>query len=171
MGSAGAVVMGFFGAVFCVFGLGPIIGYTNPILILPIVIFGSIVAIVMALARKGTANLRTARAGKAIMWSTIGEGIGIFIALNLCINFGHADLILPAIAIVVGIHFLPLAYAIPFRAFYALAAALIVAAIVGFLLHQPTGSAIAGVASAAALWTASFLALRRQSRALSLSSR
>jgi hypothetical protein len=37
------------------------------------------------------------------------EGLGIFIAINLVINLGHPELEIPAIALVVGLHFFPLA--------------------------------------------------------------
>lgn len=38
-----------------------------------------------------------------------GEGIGIFVAVNVVINLHHRELIVPAIALVVGLHFIPLA--------------------------------------------------------------
>lgn len=37
------------------------------------------------------------------------EGIGIFVAVNVVINLHHRELIVPAIALVVGLHFIPLA--------------------------------------------------------------
>jgi hypothetical protein len=37
------------------------------------------------------------------------EGLGIFLAVNIVINMGHPDLIIPAIALVVGVHFYPMA--------------------------------------------------------------
>ena len=37
------------------------------------------------------------------------EGLGIFIAINIVINLGHADLTIPVMALVVGLHFFPLA--------------------------------------------------------------
>ncbi len=166
MGSTGAIIMGFFAGVFCIFGLGPMIGWTNPLLLAPIVIFAVIVIRVIALSRSGRAQFRTARAEKVITWSSIGEGIGIVIVVNVLINIGHRDLILPGIAAVVGLHFLPMAYAIPFRAFYPMAAALLIAATVGFLLRQPTGTEVAGIAAAATLWFASAIALNRESQAL-----
>jgi hypothetical protein len=53
-----------------------------------------------------------ARGKKEGMWFGIifgGEGLGIVIAVNLVINFGHADLVIPVIALVVGLHFYPMA--------------------------------------------------------------
>ena len=37
------------------------------------------------------------------------EGLGIFLAVNIVINLGHPDLIIPAIALIVGLHFYPMA--------------------------------------------------------------
>ncbi len=166
MGSTGAVIMGFFAGMFCILALGPAIGWTNPLFLIPIAILGLIILRVIALSRKGSAKFATPRAESVIMWSSIGEGIAIPIVVTALVLLGHHDLILPGIAVVVGLHFLPMAYAIPFRAFYAVAAGLLIAATTGFLLPQPTGSEVAGVAAAVALWIASFTALSRESRAL-----
>jgi hypothetical protein len=163
MGPAGAGIMGFFGAVFFIAALGPVIGWMNPLFLLPIGGFGYIAIRSNALVRRGSPAQRegTARAGKVIVWSSIGEGIGILIVVNVLANVGRADLILPGIAAVVGLHFLPMAYGIPFRAFYAVGSALLIAATLGMLLPQPTGAAVAGIAAAASLWIASAAALRR----------
>ncbi len=37
------------------------------------------------------------------------EGLGIFIGINLVVNLGHPDLAIPVMALVVGLHFFPLA--------------------------------------------------------------
>src|ERR1700761_1536538 len=37
------------------------------------------------------------------------EGLGIFVGINIVVNLGHADLTIPVIALVVGLHFYPLA--------------------------------------------------------------
>ena len=166
MGSTGAVIMSFFGVIFCILGLGPEIGWTNPLFLIPFAILGFIVMRVVALSRRGSANLASASTDKVFMWATIGEGIGIVIVVNVLVNFGHRDLILPGIAAVVGLHFLPIAYVIPFRPFYAVAAGLLAAAAFGFLAGQPAGSEVAGVVAAVALWVASFTALSRESRSL-----
>ena len=47
------------------------------------------------------------------MWSSIGEGVGLFVAAQTVISLGHREMLLPAMALVVGLHFLPMAYAIP----------------------------------------------------------
>ncbi|MBC7400083.1 MAG: hypothetical protein H7289_09070 [Mucilaginibacter sp.] len=53
-----------------------------------------------------------ARGKKEGMWFGIifgGEGLGIVIAVNLVIYLGHPDLVIPVIALVVGLPFYPMA--------------------------------------------------------------
>ncbi len=101
------------------------------------------------------------REERAIMWSSIGEGVGLFLAANIVMNLHRPDLLLPSMALVVGLHFLPIAFAAGFRPFHGLGTALVVAAIMGFVMKAPTGGAVAGFMAAGALWLASALALRR----------
>lgn len=166
MGATGAIIMSFFGAVFAAMTLATQYGWRGAALGLPFVVFAAVaLAAVLALRRSGGARIASEKAERAIMWASMGEGVGIFLAPNLVANLGHRELLLPAIALVVGLHFLPMAYAIPFRPFYALGGTLLAAAALGFGLGQPAGARIAGFAAAAALWTASVLAVRRQWRA------
>jgi hypothetical protein len=55
-----------------------------------------------------------AREGKKMgMWFGIifgAEGLFIFLAVNLANNIGHPDLVIPSIALVVGLHFYPMAW-------------------------------------------------------------
>ncbi|TSJ43347.1 hypothetical protein FO440_03905 [Mucilaginibacter corticis] len=37
------------------------------------------------------------------------EGLGIFLGINIVVNLGHPDLTIPVIALVVGLHFYPMA--------------------------------------------------------------
>jgi hypothetical protein len=162
MGPSGAIIMGFFGTFFAVMGLVPLVGAHSPLLILPLLVGGGLIVMAAAGMRRGLyRNERPPRAGKVIMWSSIAEGVGIFLAANLLQNLGRPDLLLPAIAAIVGLHFLPMAYAIPFRPFYGEGIALLVVAAVGFVLPAPAGAVFAGETAAIALWIASFAALRR----------
>ncbi|PCD78521.1 hypothetical protein [Acetobacter orleanensis] len=87
--------------------------------------------------------------------------IGLFLASNIVINLHRPDLLLPSMALVVGFHFLPIAFAAGFRPFYILGAALIVAATVGFVMGAPMGGEAAGFMAAGVLWLASGIAIRR----------
>jgi len=98
---------------------------------------------------------------RAILWSTMGEGIGLFLASNIVINIHRPDLLLPSMALVVGLHFLPIAFVAGFRPFYVLGAGLIVAAVAGLLIGAPTGGEVAGFMAAGALWVASVIAIGR----------
>ncbi|PSL25403.1 DUF7010 family protein [Chitinophaga ginsengisoli] len=40
----------------------------------------------------------------------VGEGLGILIGINLVNNLGHPDLVIPVIALVIGLHFFPLGW-------------------------------------------------------------
>jgi hypothetical protein len=165
VGPIGAIIMGIFGAVFGVMGVRSLASAAPPwLLAVPVLIAAVLVIAAARRARSDPgASERPARVGRIIGWASAGEGVGIFLAVNIAINLGRPDLVLPTIALVVGLHFLPMAYAIPCRAFYANGAALLLASAIGFLLPQPTGTAITGVATALILWTASYLALGRQS--------
>jgi len=164
MGPWGALIMGFFGGIFfeaaSVIGLG----WNSPFLLAPFLV----IAAIAAMARRGMSRAGrqrsdpSRRAGRIIALASILEVAGIpLVALTLA-NTGHVNLLLPGVAVVVGLHFLPMAYAIPFRPFYVLALFLLMAAVVGMLLPQPEGSVIAGFAAACALWAASGLALTRK---------
>ena len=49
------------------------------------------------------------RAGRIVGWAAGGEGILIAVVANLLTHNGQRALVLPAVAIIVGLHFLPLA--------------------------------------------------------------
>jgi hypothetical protein len=162
MGAWGALIMSFFGAVFATLTLHWQWHWQGAVLALPFLMFLLIVAAAMYVIRVPGDGVRpTPQEEKAILWSSVGEGVGLFLAANIVINLGRPDLQLPAMALVVGLHFLPIAHAAGFRAFYGLGLALILIAIVGFMLRAPTGGAVSGFMAAGALWLASGLAVRR----------
>jgi hypothetical protein len=162
MGGWGAIIMGFFGAVFAAVTLAWQYHVAGFALAVPFVVFAGIALAAAYLLRlPGTGVEPSERAGRVIMWSSIGEGVGLFIVANVVQNLHRPELLLPAMVLVVGLHFLPIAAAAPFRPFYVLGGALILAAIAGVLVAPPLGGVIAGFAAAAALWIASLLAIRR----------
>jgi hypothetical protein len=88
------------------------------------------------------------------MWSSMGEGIGLFLASNLIVKLHHEAWLLPVMALVVGAHFVPIALAAAYRPFMMLGIGLMLAAVVGFVMPSPMGGAMTGFLSAAALWSA-----------------
>ena len=55
------------------------------------------------------------RAGRIFLWTSLAEGAGILLAVNLAVNLGHPECQFAAIMAVVGLHFLPLAFAFGYR--------------------------------------------------------
>ena len=169
MSAWGALIMGFFGAVFAALTLYWQWQVTGPLLALPFLGFVLIaIAAALVIRQPGTGVTLPEKAEKTIMWATIGEGVGLFLAANIVINLHRPELLLPAMALVVGLHFLPIAIAAAFRPFLVLGGALILAAAAGFLIAPPTGGEVAGLAGALALWTAAILAVVRDRRAKQL---
>ncbi len=163
MGASGAIIMSFFAAVFASMTLLLQLKCTGLELGIPFIGFAGIAtAAMLAMRLPGDGFVRPEGSGRVMLWSSIGEGIGLFIVANLLANLGHRDVLLPAMALVVGLHFVPIAYWAPFRPLYNLAAVIILGGIVGLSMNQPTGGVIAGFTAAAALALASIAAIRRE---------
>lgn len=162
MGAWGALIMSFFGAVFASLTLYWHLNFSGIALVVPFLGFLLIGLAAMYVIRlPGDGIKPTPKEERAIMWSSIGEGIGLFLTSNIVINLHRPDLLLPSMALVVGLHFLPIAFAAGFRPFYVLGAALIVAATVGFVMGAPMGGEVSGLMAAGAVWLASGIAIRR----------
>lgn len=158
--------MGFFGAVFAALTMHRQWHIVGVALALPFLVFLAIwAAAAQALRLEGGGMEMSARTKKALIWSSTAEGIGIFLAVNVVNNLHRPDLVLPAMALVVGLHFLPIAHAAASRPFYTLGAVLLLAAIMGFMVAGPAGGEIAGTVAALSLWFASVSAIRRERQA------
>ena len=156
------MIMSFFGAVFASLTLYWEWHLSGVALALPFLVFILIgFAASYVIRTPGEGIKPSPKEERAIMWSSIGEGDGLFLAANIVMNLHRPDLFLPWMALVVGLHLLPIPFAGGFRPFYGLGAALIVAAIMGFVVKAPTGGEVAGIMAAGALWLASGIALRR----------
>jgi hypothetical protein len=166
MGSWGAIIMGFFGALFAALTMFSQFGVEGIALAGPFVVAAAFAYVAANVLRSpGEGIVPSRRVERAITWSSVGEGLGLFIAANLVTNIHRPDLLMPAMALVVGLHFLPIAYVARFIPFYALGAALIISSIIGFSIEAPAGGALAGFMAAGGLWIAAALALRRDRRA------
>jgi hypothetical protein len=58
---------------------------------------------------------------KLFLYVLAGEGIGIFLAINIVIKLNHPELQIPALALIVGLHFFPLGKVFNRKADYYLA--------------------------------------------------
>jgi hypothetical protein len=157
--------MGFFGAFFAAMTLYWQFDVTGWALAIPFIGFAAIaLAAAHVIRQPGEGIAPSPKAARVIMWSSIGEGIGLFLASNIVINLQRPEWLMPAMALVVGAHFIPIARAVPFRPFLALGAALMLAGAVGFVVPSQAGGAASGFLAALGLWTAAILAVRRDRR-------
>lgn len=162
MGAWGALIMSFFGAVFVSLTLYWHWHLSDIALAAPFLGFVLIgLAAVYVIRSPGEGIKPSQEEERAIMWSSVGEGIGLFLASNIVINLHRPDLLLPSMALVVGLHFIPIAFTAGFRPFYVLGAALIVAGSAGFVVEAPMGGQVAGLMAGGTLWLASGMAIRR----------
>jgi hypothetical protein len=103
----------------------------------------------------------SARIGRTVgLWSGI-EGVAILIAITAAIRLNRRDAIAPLVAIIVGLHFLPLAYAMPFPMYYLTGVALILIGVIGLWLPAAQSRNVVGIAAAVALWMTAALVLVR----------
>lgn len=81
------------------------------------------------------------------------EGVAIFAAVTVLVNLGRRDLIAPAVAIIVGVHFLPLARWFPAPIYYLTAALLVAVGMAGAgVQNLPARVLTVGIGAAAVLW-------------------
>jgi hypothetical protein len=162
----GGIIMSFFGAVFAATTLYWQLHILGIALAAPFIVFAAILLIAVCVIRlPGEGIIPSEKAKRAIMWSSTAEGFGTFLAANIVMNLHRPELLLPAIALVVGLHFLPIAYASAFPVFYVLGGALILLSIAGALVPAPLGGEISGFMAALSLWAAAILAVHRDWRA------
>jgi hypothetical protein len=116
--ASGLLMMAFFTAVWAGIAYGSLAGKSNVILIVfcPLIFIFILAAIYFFVISKRFPKLSNeadkAERKKTGMWFGIifgAEGLVIFIAVSVVVNLGHADLAIPVIALIVGLHFYPLA--------------------------------------------------------------
>jgi len=92
------------------------------------------------------------RAGRIVGWAAGGEGILIAVVANLLTHNGQRELVLPAVAIIVGLHFLPLAVLLKVRIYYVTALLITLAGVAGLILDAPLRNLVTGLLTAGLLW-------------------
>lgn len=95
------------------------------------------------------------RIGRLVGLASLGEVVAIFLGVQVLAHAGRRDLIVCLIALVVGLHFLPLARWMPRPSYYATGVALVTAACVGvFIPAELRVQCVAGASSAIGWLTA-----------------
>lgn len=161
---SGIWILNVFAVLWCVAG---VIGGGLPLaaLFVPIVI--SVTLIVWGYRATATVSeVRNPKIGRIVgIWSAV-EGVAIFLAINICRNIGAPDAVLPMVAIIVGLHFLPLAHGFPRPLYYATGVGVAMIGAVALLLPGPDRYVFTGSGSAIILWVscvAMILSVRRAS--------
>ena len=156
-----------FAAIWGIFALG-YAAAPKVALVLPVAISLAIGWMVTRrIAATGASRANPGHAGRVVMWASIGQGVAIIVAAIILQNLDRGDLIVTAMAAIVGAHFLPLARYIPAPGYYATGAAMIAVAAVGLAFAPPLRGLVTCGGSALVLWatTLSFLRARSGLRA------
>lgn len=98
--------------------------------------------------------------GRVVGIATAVEGVAIFLVANVLINLHQPTALMPAIAVIVGLHFLPLARWIPVPVYYLTGGALVVIGLAAMLMPPGDRAIVTGFAAAAALWVSLLLLVR-----------
>lgn len=112
----------------------------------------SVIILVWGVRTPVVAMGRRANVGRLLfIWSGL-EVLALIVAGNVLVARHRLDLVLPVFAIIVGLHFLPLARGIPVRFYYATGLGLVVVGLAGIAapaFHLPL---VTGVLAAVILW-------------------
>jgi hypothetical protein len=159
------IVMSAFAAIWWMtgaaqFGRGSLIMYA-----VGIVISGLMVAFGWRRRGPSAAREERKRRGRIVGIASAVEGAAIFAAVIVLVKLGRRDLIAPAVAIIVGLHFLPLARWFPAPIYYLTAALLIAVGMAGAAVQGlPARILTVGIGAAAALWLSCGVVLLRADR-------
>ncbi|MCC5801267.1 hypothetical protein [Rossellomorea vietnamensis] len=174
--ASGVLFMAFFGTLWSYTGVMGLQGWGSPLVLTSALAIGMVLVIggfSLISASKGFPQGTSTHSGndgrKMRMWFNIifaGEGIAIGIAIAVCNAVGHTENIPIVIAIIVGLHFLPLARLFRVRIYYYTGLLLCVVPIVTWLFVPETMSlsghqlnaymSVVGLGSALILWVTSF---------------
>ena len=155
MSPTGAAIMGAFGAVWWTIGVS-----TNGRAAVPLYGVGLVIAaaIIVTAWRRGSRSRSQSpgearRQGRLVGVASAVEGVLIFLAVNVLVNIKRPDLIAPVGAIIVGLHFLPLARWLPARLYYATAALLTLCGVAGFFVADAKARIVlVSLGAASVLW-------------------
>jgi hypothetical protein len=164
MTNTGAIIMGVFAAVWWLVGVRAS-GHASPLTYgIPILVTGLIVVAALRGRHRfeQVSPEEDARRGRLVGIASGGEGLAIFLAMLVLGNLGLSDYAAPVIAIIVGLHFVPLARWLPAHLYYGTSALLVVLGVCGFAIRAPDRRLlIVSVGAACVLWLTCVLVLGR----------
>ncbi len=153
----GFYVLNFFAAVWAIFGLSNA-NLSDWSLIIPPLMSG--VIIVYAKRNLGTLPdvppTKARRIARLVARCSGAEGIAILIVVGVLNILGRPVLIFPAIGIIVGLHFFPLARYLPEHDYYMTGIVLVVLGLIAIIFPSLTTISTLTFGSALTLWLTSF---------------
>jgi hypothetical protein len=154
----GLLVLTMFAAAWASVGL-LVSGGARGLILLPIAL--SLALLACGWRGSGLVRSRGPHVGKLVgLWSAI-EGVAIIVTENVLQNLHRGDLIFPSVAIIVGLHFFPLARGIPVRLYHATGAGFVFAGLVGLLLPAAERPMAVGMSAALILWATALVVVLR----------
>ena len=163
MSAIGAMFTAFFAAVWWMLGIWASGQTAVYFYLLPL--FLSAAIILLALRVRPQIEVlpqELARRKRLIIFATAAEGVLLSVAVNALVNTGLSNLVAPAAAIIVGLHFLPLARWLPAPIYYGTGMLLVVLGIVGCAIRGAGPRALfVCLGSACVLWLTSAAVLRK----------
>ncbi len=156
-------VLNIFAVIWGTIGLA---GFGWPAKAIPIAISTALIV----WASRVPAPVRTAadakRIGRLIGTWTVIQGIAIFATFALSPKLGIPDAAVPILAIIVGLHFLPLARGIPMPVYFATGLAMIAVGAVALLLPAANRYLATGIPCAIILWASCGALVQRGRRSV-----
>ncbi|HEX5433710.1 MAG TPA: hypothetical protein VFY05_05700 [Candidatus Angelobacter sp.] len=156
------IVLSFFAVIWWIVGASQLPRGSVLISAIGIVISGVFVAFDRRRGVQPATREERKRRGRIVGIASGVEGVAIVAAVNVLVRMGRRDLIAPAVAIIVGLHFLPLARWLPARIYYLTAALLVAVGLGGALVQAgPVRILAVGMGAAAILWLSCAVVLLR----------
>jgi hypothetical protein len=120
---------------------------------IPLVVSACVIVAAFRQPDEAISSEERKRIGRLVMIASSVEGVAIGIAYNVLLNIGKVDFFVCAVAMIVGLHFVPLARWMPMRLYYATAASLLVLGVAGCWIVSADQRILAvGISAACMLW-------------------
>jgi hypothetical protein len=156
------IVMSAFAAVWWIMGVAQSRRASPMMYAIGIVISGLMIALARRRGNDSPAHHDGKRRGRIIGAASAAEVLAMLLASSVLAKLGRVDLIAPVVAIIVGLHFLPLARGLRVPVYYLTAALLVAVGVAGtFVQNPPARTLMVCVGAAAVLWLTCGVALLR----------